>query len=142
MQLIVRTDYSTISSKMNSSSRSKLLFATTAALFASPASCLLISDPQHVVARQTLGRPSFVRLDASADRSKYTELEKLKAKRLSIRRRRVSESAVEEPVNSNDDVHQNRYASKSPETIGLEYLYDAGEERHSDDLFHIILMPS
>ncbi len=127
---------------MSTSSRPRLLSAATVALFASPASSLLISDQQHHVARQTLGRPSFVPLDASADRSKYTELEKLKAKRLSIRRRRVSESALEEPVNSNDDVHQNRHASKSPATIGLEYLYDAGEERHSDDLFRIILMPS
>lgn len=131
---------------MSTASRPKLFLAATATaaavLAARPASSLLISDQNHV-ARQTLGRPSFVQLDASSNnnrRPQYSELEKLTAKRLSILRRRAPEPDIDVDVEgsaSSIDKQQ-----QSPTTIDLEYLYESGEERHSDDLFHIILMPS
>ena len=139
---------------MSTSSRPNLFVAAAAAavvLVASPVSSLLMSDQQHHhnhhVARQTpLGRPSFVQLNASTNQPKFTELEKLKAKRLSIRRRRDVDVEASSATSRHDGVHpENERASSSSEhstTIGLEYLYEAGEERHSDDLFHIILMPS
>ena len=130
---------------MSTASRPKLFLAATATaaavLAARPASSLLISDQNHV-ARQTLGRPSFVQLDASSNnrRPQYSELDKLTAKRLSILRRRAPEPDIDVDVEgsaSSIDKQQ-----QSPTTIDLEYLYESGEERHSDDLFHIILMPS
>lgn len=142
------------SKRMSTASRPNLIVAAAAAavvLVASPVSSLLMSDQQHHhnhhVARQTpLGRPSFVQLNASANQPKFTELEKLKAKRLSIRRRRDVDVEASSATSRRDGVHpENERTSSSSEhstTIGLEYLYEAGEERHSDDLFHIILMPS
>jgi hypothetical protein len=129
---------------MTTASRPKLFFAAIAAtvLAARPATSLLISDQNHV-ARQTLGRPSFVQLDASASsnnrRPQYTELEKLTAKRLSIRRRRITEPDVDVAAEVSASIDEQQ---QSPTAIDLEYLYESGEERHSDDLFHIILMPS
>jgi len=131
---------------MSAASRPKLFLAATAAavLAARSTTSLLISDQNHV-ARQTLtlGRPSFVQLDASSNnnrRPQYSELDKLTAKRLSILRRRAPEPDIDVDVEgsaSSIDKQQ-----QSPTTIDLEYLYESGEERHSDDLFHIILMPS
>ena len=123
---------------MSTAFHPKLLLAVTAALVAVPgASSLLISDQHNArVARQSFGRPSFTQLEAN--RSTFSELDKLKAKRLSIRRR-IPEPSVE-LVGEDQAVHV--ADGNSPPTIGLEYLYEAGEMRHSDDLSHIILMPS
>ncbi|KAL7524688.1 hypothetical protein ACHAXR_000675, partial [Thalassiosira sp. AJA248-18] len=80
-------------------------------------------------------QPSFLKLDAQ-QRQPFSELESLKAKRLSLRRRLPEPEAVASVAN-HDDIMPTRVI-----TPGLEYLYETGEERHSDDLFHIILMPS
>lgn len=140
-----------ILSTMKTASCPKWFFAATAAFVAGPASSLLHSEQRHV-ARQTLARPSFLKLDASANRHKFTELEKLKAKRLSIRRRRVPEEfkvdKLEVSSNGEEDLHMRSQVPDDDNsdtyhaTIGLEYLYEVGQERHSDDLFHIILLPS
>lgn len=67
-------------------------------------------------------------------RESFSELDKLKSKRLSIRRRPIEQTEV--PVEGDAVI------DLSSELV-LEYLYDeAEEERHSDDLYHILLMPS
>lgn len=120
------------------------MVTAAAALLVDPASALFISDQHLHFSHQKLGRPSFARLNAYDNQSKYSELEKLKAKRLSIQRRRLSESddVADSLISINKVAHQDQHASQSLESNGLEYLYEAREERHSDDLFHIILMPS
>ena len=66
-------------------------------------------------------------------RESFSELDKLKSKRLSIRRRPIEQTEV--PVESDAVVD-------SSSDLVLEYLYETQEERHSDDLYHILLMPS
>jgi len=113
----------------------KMFLAATAALVAVPAASALLSTYNaHSSHKQLFGRPSFLTLEAK--QQPFSELDKLKAKRLSLRR--TPEPEVEATVESHDleDVTNNSLMA------GLEYLYEAGEERHSDDLFHIILMPS
>lgn len=66
-------------------------------------------------------------------RESFSELDKLKSKRLSIRRRPIEQTEV--PVEGDAVI------DLSSELV-LEYLYETQEERHSDDLYHILLMPS
>ncbi len=131
---------------MNTTTRPRLFIAATAAaLVAVPAaSALLLSNSNNAPTsstRRAFGRPSFVKLDAQ--RQPFSELDKLRAKRLSIRRQ-VPE--VEEVEVTSPSVDENFDGAKQDVTnddmITLEYLYESGEERHSDDLFHIILLPS
>mmetsp|Transcript_35757 Transcript_35757/g.64403 ORF Transcript_35757/g.64403 Transcript_35757/m.64403 type:complete len:229 (+) Transcript_35757:179-865(+) len=121
--------------KMSIITLPKMFLAATAALVAVPAASALLSTYNaHSSHKQLFGRPSFLTLEAK--QQPFSELDKLKAKRLSLRR--TPEPEVEATVESHDleDVTNNSLMA------GLEYLYEAGEERHSDDLFHIILMPS
>ncbi len=53
-------------------------------------------------------------------------------------RRRLPELEVQEVT----EYHDSKDVPNLSLITGLEYLYEAGEERHSDDLFHIILMSS
>eukprot|EP00580_Thalassiosira_gravida_P012690 CAMPEP_0201628282 /NCGR_PEP_ID=MMETSP0493-20130528/3268_1 /ASSEMBLY_ACC=CAM_ASM_000838 /TAXON_ID=420259 /ORGANISM="Thalassiosira gravida, Strain GMp14c1" /LENGTH=229 /DNA_ID=CAMNT_0048098995 /DNA_START=123 /DNA_END=812 /DNA_ORIENTATION=- len=117
--------------------RPKLILAATAALAAIPAtSALLANHNAHATHIQQLGRPSLLPLEAN--QQPFSELDKLKAKRLSLRRR-VVEAEVEAAVESHDAVDD---LTNNSLTSGLEYLYEATDERSSDDLFHLILMPS
>lgn len=64
----------------------------------------------------------------------FSELDKLRAKRKNLLRR---------PSSSSTQQQQQPSASAMPsKKQGLEYLYDQSEERHADDFFHVILMPS
>mmetsp|Transcript_33846 Transcript_33846/g.55203 ORF Transcript_33846/g.55203 Transcript_33846/m.55203 type:complete len:228 (-) Transcript_33846:128-811(-) len=114
----------------------KMFLAATAALVAVPAASALLSTYNaHSSHKQLFGRPSFLTLEAK--QQPFSELDKLKAKRLGLRRR-LPELEVDAAVENQyvEDVTNNSLFAD------LEYLYEAGEERHSDDLFHIILMPS
>lgn len=132
---------------MSTITRPKAILVATAALAAVPASLALLTTHDAIISpnsHQQFGRrPSFVTTKLEANRQPFSELDKLKAKRLSIRRPRFPEpdeaEAVVDVADANVDV-----SSKNSDSLimGLEYLYEAGEERHSDDLFHIILMPS
>jgi hypothetical protein len=118
--------------------RPRPFFIATAALVAFPAStsALLHSHSNAPSSPQPFGgRPAFLKLEAT--RQSFSGLDKLKAKRLSIRRR-IPEPEVEATSDSRDADDLMNDSSIG----GLEYLYDAGEERHSDDLYHLILMPS
>jgi len=117
--------------------------AAAAALAAVPAASALVLTNQgqsSLSSRPLFGRPSFLKLEAR--RQSFSELDRLKAKRMGIARSRRQpepepQSAAE--VETHDALEDTANYSL---TTSLEYLYDAGEERHSDDLFHIILMPS
>ena len=112
-----------------------------AAVLASPASALLSNSNSNSILSQhsSFGRPSFLKLDAN--RQPFSELDNLRAKRMSIRQRHnPTDVAVENYEKNHDIIHEDVIANDS--SITLEYLYEAGEERHADDLFHIILMPS
>ena len=70
--------------------------------------------------------------DNNSNINNFSELDKLRAKRKNLLRRpsyqqQASLSAMP-PMPSKKQ--------------GLEYLYDQSEERHADDFFHVILMPS
>lgn len=114
-----------------------------AAVLAAPASALLSnSNSNHnsnsILSQHSLfGRPSFLRLDAN--RQPFSELDNLRAKRMSIRQRHNPTVAAENFEKNHDIIHD---VANNDSSITLEYLYEAGEERHADDLFHIILMPS
>jgi hypothetical protein len=120
---------------MRSIARSQMFVAATAALAAIPASSALLAQGRDVHLSGRVGTPSsFTKLDAN--RGNFSELDKLKAKRLSLRRK-LPEPEVDVPAAEDHDALD---AAAVP--AGLEYLYEAGEERHSDDFFHLILMPS
>ena len=107
-------------------------------------------------ARQQLGRPSYHKLEVN--RQSFSEIDSLKAKRLSIRQRHINTDNNNTPeataTEKNEVVIEKNNANILQQRgtditlpndsfiMGLEYLYDEGEERHSDDLFHIILLPS
>ena len=77
-------------------------------------------------------------LDATAaGNNNFSELDKLRAKRLSLRRPSPSQAAATTsgPIK---DVSSETHTQQR----GLEYLYDQTQERHDDDFFHVILMPS
>ena len=117
---------------MSAATRPTMVFIATAALVALPASsALLLSNSNAPSSPQLFGRPSFLKLEAN--RQSFSELDKLKAKRLSIRRPLLEGSI---------DNHDTEDVANESLVAGLEYLYETGEERHSDDLYHIILMPS
>ncbi|KAL7535863.1 hypothetical protein ACHAWF_005294 [Thalassiosira exigua] len=106
-----------------------------AALTASPsASALLVTHRPHSSRHLPSVRQSTWELEAS---NGFSELDKLRAKRLGLRRHRP-ELESEASTVFHDDVD----TTNDSLTAGLEYLYEADVERHSDDLFHIILMPS
>ena len=105
-----------------------------AALVSIPASAFLnngYSTTSHI--------PS-TKLDAT--RQTFSELDNLKAKRLNIRQQHspAAEMATTKTEESTDT--QDETMTPNDSLVSLEYLYDADEERHSDDLFHIILLPS
>jgi hypothetical protein len=62
----------------------------------------------------------------------FSELDKLRAKRKNLLKR---PSYQQQPSAS-------AMPSMPSKKQGLEYLYDQSEERHADDFFHVILMPS
>lgn len=134
-QLNIHT-HTDIVPNMSTVTRPRMYFIATSALVAFPASsALLLTKSNAPSPSQLFGRPSFLKLDAN--RQSFSELDKLKAKRLSIKRR-LPEPDFEGLIENHDveDVANDSLAA------GLEYLYEAGEERHSDDLYHIILLPS
>ncbi|KAL3808533.1 hypothetical protein ACHAXA_002700 [Cyclostephanos tholiformis] len=122
---------------MGTARRHGTFFFATAALVGFPASssALLHSKSNAPSSPQLFGRPTFLKLEAS--RQSFSGLDKLKAKRLSIRRR-IPEPEIDAMSECREADDQVNYSSVG----GLEYLYEVGEERHSDDLYHIILMPS
>lgn len=121
---------------MSAATRPRMVFIATAALVAFPASsALLLSKSSAPSSPQLFGRPSFLKLEAN--RQSFSELDKLKAKRLSIRR-----PLLEPEIENAIDNHDTEDVANESLVAGLEYLYETGEERHSDDLYHIILMPS
>mmetsp|Transcript_35791 Transcript_35791/g.46333 ORF Transcript_35791/g.46333 Transcript_35791/m.46333 type:complete len:248 (-) Transcript_35791:147-890(-) len=117
--------------------RPRKFLVATAALAAVPAASALLASNQahssHI--QQLFGRPSFFQLEAR--QQSFSELDKLRAKRLSIRRRRPAPEVEVAPKANVAEVTVTEGSFN-----GLEYLYEAGEERYADDLFHIILMPS
>lgn len=125
---------------MSNITRPRMYMAATAALVAIPAASALLSTHDTLRTPRQFGRPSFVKLEAN--RQPFSELDKLRAKRLSIRQRLPDPEtdSGEAAVESHGDVPE--HAAKDSFVAGLEYLYEAGDERHSDDLFHIILMSS
>ena len=114
---------------MSAISCPKLFLLATAAL--APASAF---NAHHTT--RTTGRPSSLRLEANSE--PFSELDKLKAKRLDIRRPHLPDPEVDAAAEKNRDIKKD----VTNDTPGLEYLCEAGEERHSDDLYHIILMKS
>jgi len=65
-------------------------------------------------------------------------MDKLRSKREAIFKRHFPE-----PAEDSDALSTIPLETDGKENFnGLEYLYDQAEERHLDDLFHIILMPS
>ena len=77
---------------------------------------------------------------AAAGNNNFSELDKLRAKRLSLRRPSPSSQTAEAATTSGPI--QNDASSENTQQRGLEYLYDQTQERHDDDFFHVILMPS
>ena len=101
------------------------------------------SSNVHVQHQPILGRPSLLSptsLQYRQDES-FSELDKLKAKRLLIRRdRHDSHSEISRVEEVGEEVEDASMVVAGE----LEYLYDETEEgRYSnDDMYHIILMPS
>lgn len=134
----------------------KIILATIiSALSASAASGFDITTTLTLSsARHQLGRPSYHKLEVN--RQSFSEIDSLKAKRLSIRQRHINTDNTPEAIateknevvieKNNANILQQRGTDitlpNNSFIMGLEYLYDEGEERHSDDLFHIILLPS
>lgn len=122
---------------MNSIPRPILVAA--AAIATVQSSSALLSTHDVVLSHN---RPSFVtRLHAANNRQEFSELDAMKAKRMALLRQRRGGAAFTEPENPSRDIILDADPS-SDSSDPLEYLYEDGEERHSDDLFHIILMPS
>jgi hypothetical protein len=70
--------------------------------------------------------------DDNSNINNFSELDKLRAKRKNLLKR---PSYQQQPSAS-------AMPSMPSKKQGLEYLYDQSEERHADDFFHVILMPS
>lgn len=101
--------------------------AALIAVFPSSSSAFLHQTKDASIVVSTLQQHQYAR-------ESFSELDKLKSKRLSIRRRPIEQTEV--PVEGDAVVD-------SSSELVLEYLYDeTEEERHSDDLYHILLMPS
>jgi len=106
-----------------------------AALITSPANAFLNNGYST-----TLHTPSL-RLDAT--RQAFSELDNLKAKRLNIRQQYIPAADLASAKETEDSIDtQDATMTPNDSLVSLEYLYDAKEERHADDLFHIILLPS
>jgi len=107
-----------------------------AALVCTPASAFLnkgYSTTSHNI-------PS-TKLDAT--RQTFSELDNLKAKRLNIRQQHTPAADVASAKEGEESIDtQDATMTPNDSLVSLEYLYDTAEERHSDDLFHIILLPS
>jgi len=105
------------------------MLLAAAALAAVPASALVHGTRAHASRKQSPGRPSLIELHAT--RPSFSALDRLRARRLGLRDCPSAPGAG---------------ASETPDdadrVAGLEYLYDAGEERRLDDMFHVILLPS
>ena len=81
------------------------------------------------------------KLDAT--RQTFSELDNLKAKRLNIRQQYIPAADLASAKETEDSIDtQDATMTPNDNLVSLEYLYDTAEERHSDDLFHIILLPS
>ena len=80
------------------------------------------------------------KLDAT--RQTFSELDNLKAKRLNIRKQHIPSAELATTEEGEESDTQDATMTPNDSLVSLEYLYDAAEERHSDDLFHIILLPS
>jgi len=119
---------------MNTITCPKIIIVATAALAATPAALALVT--QHVHSSR-LSPPSLLKL--GANQQPFSELDNLRTKRLALRRR-LPEPEAELAVQGHDaeDVSNESLVSD----LELDYLYDAKKERNSDELFHIILMPS
>lgn len=74
---------------------------------------------------------------AAAGNNNFSELDKLRAKRLSLRRPSPSSQ-----VATSGPIKDHASSENNTQQRGLEYLYDQTQERHDDDFFHVILMPS
>lgn len=85
--------------------------------------------------------PSTTQLDAAANN--FSELDNLRAKRLSLRRPSPpSPSDAAAIISDNINDGHASAGDQQQQQQGLEYLYDQRQERHDDDFFHVILMPS
>lgn len=73
--------------------------------------------------------------DNNSNLNNFSELDKLRAKRKNLLKRPSSSTTQQQPSAS-------AMPSMPSKKQGLEYLYDQSEERHADDFFHVILMPS
>jgi len=118
--------------------------AIIVAIFATASSTAFFFHSSNVQNQPFLGRPSLpsTSLQYRWDESSFSGLDKLKAKRLLIRRdRHDSHSGISRVDEVEEEVED---ASIMVVAGELEYLYDeTEEERYSnDDLYHIILMPS
>lgn len=81
------------------------------------------------------------KLDAT--RQTFSELDNLKAKRLNIRQQYIPAAEMANTKEGEDSIDtQDATMTPNDSLVSLEYLYDTAEERHADDLFHIILLPS
>ena len=125
---------------MNSIPRPILVAAAAIATVQSSSALLSTHD---VVLSHNRPSPSFVTKlhAANNNRQEFSELDAMKAKRMALLRQRRGGAAITEPENPSRDIILDADPS-SDSSDPLEYLYEDGEERHSDDLFHIILMPS
>lgn len=85
----------------------------------------------------TTAHTPSLRLDAT--RQTFSELDNLKAKRLNIRQQYIPAAKL---ATTKEGTPQDATTTPNDSLVSLEYLYDANEERHADDLFHIILLPS
>ena len=85
----------------------------------------------------TTSHTPSLRLDAT--RQTFSELDNLKAKRLNIRQQYIPAAEL---ATTKEGEESDATMTPNDSLVSLEYLYDANEERHADDLFHIILLPS
>jgi hypothetical protein len=126
------------------SSRSFVVVVATAALVAFPASSSALLHPRCSGHRRAFLELGATTAGGGSTRPSFAGLDRLKAKRLSIRHRRMPGREEFEATNDVREAPPDEDTIHGGGSIGdrLEYLYDAGEERHSDDLYHLILMPS
>jgi hypothetical protein len=108
-------------------SRTSAFHPTTIGLTSSPtmanAAAVRVSTELHYVSSAD---------DNNSSINNFSELDKLRAKRKNLLKR---PSYQQQPSAS-------AMPSMPSKKQGLEYLYDQSEERHADDFFHVILMPS
>ncbi len=76
--------------------------------------------------------------DDNSNINNFSELDKLRAKRKNLLKRPSSTQSSTQQQQPSASAMPSMPSKKQ----GLEYLYDQSEERHADDFFHVILMPS